>query len=279
MKRASLIAMAIIFLLTASGHAAERRCKSINQKKGKVYTIKAALHKATHIQLPERLMLPPEGGDRDLWDIAGQGHHVMVKPNSAEPQGAKTNLVLVTESNTAYHFELVRVPFNQAYSCVEIKDAAPFFKNAEAGNDFRGNYRTREEMAQMDLEQQILSLEQALAKERKMNTERIDAVISKYRSMIYTRYSWSEGMGFKGSNLITDVWDDGRFTFIRVKPDHRGMLAAKAEIDGKEEMLEYKPDSEYMYKISGIFPKFTLVYGEKNKVTVKRKDNQSNGVY
>jgi hypothetical protein len=104
-------------------------------------------------------------------------------------------------------------------------------------------------------------------------------VITKYRAMIYTRYEWSAGMGFKGGDLVTDVWDDGRFTFIRVKEDHRGMLAAKAEVDGQEEVLEYKPDSNNVYKISGIYPKFTLVYDKKNKVSVTRRDNQSNGVY
>ena len=260
--------------------AADGKCKTINFKKGGVYTIKAALYKGTHIQLSERLLFPPQAGDSDLWTIEGTGHHVMVQPNSAEAQGKRTNLTLITESNTAYHFELQRVPFAQAYSCVVIKGTNKFFEQTEPqATGFSGNYQTPEEKNQMVLQSRIAQLQQQLAAAKKIESESLDAVIAKYRTMIYTRYKWSDGAGFKGKKLVTDVWDDGRFTYIRSTPDHRGLLAAKAEVDGKEEMIEYKPDSDYIYKIAGIFPKFTLIYGENNKVTVQRRDNQSNGVY
>jgi type IV secretory pathway VirB9-like protein len=279
MKRGILISLLLVCMAATAAAAADSKCKTINYKQGGVYTIKAALHKGTHIQLPERLMFPPQAGDSDLWTIEGNGHHVMVQPNSAEFQGAKTNLTLITESNTAYHFELQRVPFNEAYSCVVIEGAAKFFEstNSQSGPD--GQYRTPTEQAQLELQNKVLELQQALTRERTVSSERIDDVVAKYRSMIYTRYKWSGGSGFKGTDLVTDVWDDGRFTYIRVHADHRGMLAAKAQIDGKEEMIEYKPDSDYVYKISGIFPQFELLYGQNNKVTVKRRDNQSNGVY
>ena len=271
----------MLFLLqAATSFAADGKCKTINFKQGGVYTIKAALYKGTHIQLSERLLFPPQAGDSDLWTIEGTGHHVMVQPNSAQPQGKRTNLTLITESNTAYHFELQRVPFAQAYSCVVIKGTNKFFEQTEPqATGFSGNYQTPEEKNQMVLQSRIAQLQQQLAAAKKIESESLDAVIAKYRTMIYTRYKWSDGVGFKGKKLVTDVWDDGRFTYIRSTPDHRGLLAAKAEVDGKEEMIEYKPDSDYIYKIAGIFPKFTLIYGENNKVTVERRDNQSNGVY
>jgi type IV secretory pathway VirB9-like protein len=88
--------------------------------------------------------------------------------------------------------------------------------------------------------------------------------------MIYARYEWKEP--------VTDVYDDGRFTYIRFKKDNRGLLAVTAEIDDKMEMVQYELDSENVYSVAGIFPKFILKYGQ-TKVTVTRKDNLSNGVY
>lgn len=277
------ITISLLALISANtAWADDESCKIIHYKPGKVYTIKAALYKGTHIQLPERMLFPPQPGDGELWTIEGKGHHIMVQPNSAEWQGAKTNLTVITESNKSYHFELQRVKFDQAYSCVTVTEKGKFFEKMAMNGSTAGNgrsYQTPDERAQGAMQQQIGELQQALLAERELSTERINGVISKYRSMLYTRYDWTEGTGFKGSDLLTDVWDDGRFTFIRVKKDNRGMLAAKAEIDGKEEMIEYKVDSDCVYKISGIYPKFKLIYDKTNSIEVTRRDNQSNGVY
>ncbi|GAB6909737.1 hypothetical protein JCM12296A_55850 [Desulfosarcina cetonica] len=276
MKRTFLVVLVLIGGLPFTV-LAERGCKTIHFKPGGVYTINAAMYKGTHIQLPMRLLFDPVAGDSDLWTVEANGHHVMVQPNCEEAQGARTNLTLVTEDNTSYHFELHRVAFNQADTCVIIEEEGKFFdRNQESGGD---NYLTTEERKQIELQQQVTTLKAALEKEKHLSGEKMDALLSKYRTSIYTRYEWSKGLGFKGSDLVTDVWDDGRFTFVRTKQDHRGMLAASAEVDGNAEMIEYKLDSDYVYRISGIFPKITLTYGKKNKVVVKRRDNATNGVY
>jgi len=247
-------------------------CKTINFKEGRVYVIKAALYKGTHITLPERLMLDPIPGNTALWNVEGNGHHVMVQPNSSQPQARETTLTLITEDNTSYNFLLRRVAKDPDI-CVTIKKGASFFQGAKVGS-----YKTPNERENMILEKQLSELQNALEQE-KTRTERItDDLLRKYRSFIYTRYNWSKGTGFKGENLISDVYDDGRFTFIRVVPDQRGVLAVTAEIDGKDEMIEYQLDSGRIYRISGIYPKVTLKYGA-SMVTVTRKDNQSNGVY
>ena len=59
--------------------------------------------------------------------------------------------------------------------------------------------------------------------EKKKTDQRLDEVLERYRSHIYTRYEWGEASVFKGKALVSDVFDDGRFTYIRVVPDHRGV--------------------------------------------------------
>lgn len=249
-------------------------CKKVHFKAGRVYLIKAALYKGTHITLPERLMLDPVAGS-ELWTVEGNGHHIIVQPNSAEPEGRETTLTLIGESNTSYNF-ILRRDSKRADTCVTVETAQKFFKNVQGKPN--GDYKTPQESRQAALEWQTAELQRTLKEERTLSERRIDDVLKKYRSFIYTRYKWTEGMGFKGAKLVTDVYDDGRFTFIRVTPDQRGMLAVSAKIDGKQEMIQYNLDSDYTYKISGIYPEFNLKYG-KSKVKVTRKDNKSNGAY
>ena len=272
MKKVILVLIAFMFLTPAAYASDAGGCKTINFKEGRVYVIKAALYKGTHITLPERLMLDPVPGNNALWNVEGNGHHVMVQPNSSQPQGRETTLTLITEDSTSYDFILRRVS-KDSDICVTIKKGASFFQGAKAGG-----YKTPKERKYIILEQQITELQSALHEEKTRTERTLDDTLRKYRSFIYTRYNWSKGKGFKGENLISDVYDDGRFTFIRVVPDQRGVLAVSAEIDGEEEMIEYQLDSGRIYKISGIYPKFTLQYGA-SMVTVTRKDNRSNGVY
>lgn len=291
MTAARLVCLLLVLIASqaAADQDAEESCQTIHYQEGDVYSIKSALYKGTHITLPERLLFPPQAGNAALWTIQGNGHHIMIQPNSEKPQGAKTNIVLITESNTSYHFVLHRVDFNAAQSCVIIKNKAEFFQNAikpEDGSMTSATYKTpcekREPALQSEinaLQQELVRLKTEVVQAQKLSDERINSVISKYRSMIYTRYEWSKGSGFKGRNLLTDVWDDGRFSYLRVRADHRGMLAITAEIDGRQEMLEYQVDSENIYKISGIYPELILVYDKKNKVKVVRRDKESNGVY
>lgn len=247
-------------------------CKNIKYKKGRVYQINTQLYKGTYIKLPERLSMNPITGNELLWDVEGNGHHVMVKPNSNQAEGAETTLTLITQSNKSYNFILKRVVKNPD-TCVVIDETGQFFKGIGAAS-----YKTPDEQEILGLEHEIAVLNQQLIKQKKLSDKITDDAIKKYRSFIYTRYKWGKGRGFKGSNLILDVYDDGRFTFIRVADDQRGVSAITAEIDGKQEMIDYRFDAENIYKIAGIYPLFNLKYG-KSSVTITRKDNLSNGVY
>lgn len=251
-------------------------CRTIHHKEGRVYVIKSALYQGTHIKLPEKLLIDPIPGDADLWTVAGDGHHIMVQPNSAEAQGKRTTLTLIDKNNVSYNFQLIRVSAKDKFDiCVTIKNTNKFF---EGKKELTSSYQTQGEINQKMLEDRIRHLQAGLSLEKKRSEQKIDAVLKKYRSFIYTRYQWKDGKGFKGKGLVTDVYDDGRFTFIRVVPDNRGMMTVSAKIDGKKEIIEYVAESDTVYRISGIYPEFNLRNG-KSDVKINRRDNQSNGVY
>ena len=98
----------------------------------------------------------------------------------------------------------------------------------------------------------IAALQRKIADNQDLTDRRIENALIKYRSMIYTRYEWKNGTGFR-KGIVSDVYDDGRFTIIRMKKDNQGLMAVTAEIDGKKEMLEYKPEGDNMYKIVGVY--------------------------
>jgi len=265
-----IISIVLVFSFVTVGLASEKNCKTIKWRKGKVYVIKGAMYRGTHITLPEKLLQPPICAN-ELWTCDGELNHILVMPSSAEKEGEETTMTVITESNTSYDFILKRVDKNPD-TCVMIKDHPSYF-NKEVSD-----YKSPEEKKSELLESKITELNKEITEKDLLINKRIEGSLRKYRSYIYTRYTWSKGSGFMGKKLISDVYDDGRFTFIRFTADNRGLLAVTAEIDGKKELIEYKKDSTNIYKICGIYPKFILKYG-KSKVTVKRQDNLSNGTY
>jgi len=268
----TILSISIFLGVGADAHAAG--CKIIKAKGNSYYHIKAQLHQYTHIELPERFMGAPLTGNDSLWDPDGQGNHIMIKPNSTEPEGKKTTLTVIgAETNKAYKFIVTRVNA-KADTCVIVKEGnTSAFKNDEVAN-----WKSPKEREIMALEQGMAELQRQLQQEQAISAKRAEQALIKYRTYVYTRYNWDKGSGFMGKDLISDVYDDGRFTYIRFQEGNRGLLAVTAEVDDKMEMVESKLDSENIYKIAGIYPKFILKYG-KSKVTVKRKDNLSNGVY
>ena len=269
-KIISLSTLLIIsfFIITEIYAQDPESCRTIYHKEGKIYEIKAAMYNGTYIKLPTKMLIDPVVGDSGLWTVEGDGHHVMVQPNSAHPLGKRSTLTLVDSQNISYNFKMVRVDQEEVFdTCITLKTNPKFFKGGKLST-----YQTPEELVDKIQKQKIKELERRLKEEVASSEKKIDGLLKKYRTFIYTRYGW------KNYNTVTDVYDDGRFTFIRLKPGHKGLLAVNAKVDNKKEMIEWKPQSETLYRISGIYSEFELKYG-KSLVSVKRLDNQSNGVY
>ena len=267
---------AIILLTFAVLPAAAQEvtyCKKIYWKPNAVYRLKGVLHQDIHIVLPERMMAGtrPIAGNEDLWDPLAGGTHVWVKPNSNEPEGRETTLTVIGESNTSYEFILTRVG-SDPDKCVTI------YRDEIRKISGLADYKPPIEKDTESLQERIKALEAKLQQGHSEQGARVSDALKKYRGLIYTRYKWSEGTGFMGKNLVRDVYDDGRFTYIRVADANRGLLAVTAEIDGKKEMIEYQHDTNEVYRIAGIYPKFDLKYAD-SEVSIERRDNSSNGSY
>src|SRR6185369_10409500 len=103
-------------------------------------------------------------------------------------------------------------------------------------------------------------------RERNDNLERQSRDNMKaYRKKLNSNYAWRSGLFSRWSGgEVESVYDDGRFTYVRMKDGAQGLVSITGEVDGKPMLLEYSYDSPTRtYQISGIFPKFVLRSGEQ----------------
>lgn len=263
----SLSAAAVIAGLPATSFAADAAaCSTIQWQPNRVYVLRAKLHHAVHIVLPEPMSGKPVWGNPDLWTVDGQSTHVFIKPtNSDNAEGASTSLAIVGQSNTSYDFTIRRVR-DTADDCVYIKkDGALISSDTD--------WRTQEEKQKASLQKQIETMQKQITEGREAAQQQANAAVDEYRGRVYTAYEWGKGKGFMGKEVISDVWDDGRFTFIRVTQDNKGLMQVTAGIDGRDEFIEYDYDSnKKLYTLAGLYPTLTMHY-DKSTIKITRKSD------
>ena len=247
------------------------KCKVINWSQDRIYTIKSGLHKATHVIFPEPIVAGPVVGNKDLWDVERMANHLFVKPNSESPEGSETTITVIGESNTSYEFLINRDASPEA--CIRINKPGKF------GDKSSVSFFPPDNRNPAILNKRISELESRLSKEKNERCDEIDKTLDNYRDHIYTRYSWPYQGGFFSEGFLSDVWDDGRFTYIRVNSDNKGLVTVSAKVNGKKEFIEYKYNSDKKeYKMSGIYEELVLQYSGKT-IRVKRGDPCSTGGY
>lgn len=267
----------LLLLFSASVNAANIECQPLGHEDGKIHDIKAEIHKYTHIQLPENVMndTKPLVGNSELWTTDAAGPHIYIKPTSELKPGQETSLHVVGASGRAYDFTIKRVG-DLKNSCYYVSDGILFNKDQRAAMKLQSTNSNTAELATLWKDKYM--------QEKRQNNDDVNVAIRdalrKYRYQIYTRYNWDKGGdGFIGDDLISDVYDDGRFTYIRVFNQNKGIMTVEAELAGQTEMIEAKYDTmNKMYTIAGIYPKFTLKYAD-TQVNISRADSKTQGEY
>lgn len=235
-----------------------QQCQIINWIGNRVYTIKGGLNMATHLVFPEPA-LDVIVGNKTLWTEEHQANHVFIKPNTNNEEGRQTTLTYIGQSNTSYEFILQRVADDSITPCVIVTRQGSLLNDA-AWNNFQNR------------DQQLLKLlvEQFAQQKQQIIAQQQNA-LDKYRGSIYTGYKWYSSGYWFGSSFVSDVYDDGRWTYIRVSNDKKGVMAIYGVIGGKKSLLQFSYDANtLMYRLSGIFPQIILAYG-KDTVTINRQ--------
>ena len=257
----------LLIIITVTGYAEGEQCRLINYEKHKFVRIKSRLHHGTHIELPEILIARPVTGNRDLWVVEGENRHIFVKPNEpGTEEGGSTTITAVSQSNRAYHF-LVERSDNDFDLCVVITHDGEFLPEGA----FSGFTRRNGEQTAL-YQEQINALQIRLGEEEQATAEKVNAALDEYRTQLFTDYSWKGGRTPYGKELVTDVYDDGRFTYIRVRHNLDGVMSLFADNNGKEQFIDYKYDEhKRIYIVTGIYNRIYMKADAKTQIVIARR--------
>ena len=259
-----LLLMVLSMNVLAEGEA----CRVVNYEKHKFVRIKSRLHHGTHIELPELLVARPVTGNRDLWDVEGENRHIFVKPNDpGTKEGSSTTITAVSQSNRSYHFMVERSD-DDFDLCVVISQDGGFLPQGA----FSGFARRNDEQTALYREQ-LNALQIRLDEEEHAHAEKISAAIDEYRTQLFTGYSWKGGRPPFGKELVTDVYDDGRFTYIRVRHNLEGTMSLFAADNGKEQFIDFKYDeNKRLYIVTGIYKRIYMKADAKTQIVISRRE-------
>ncbi|MFW5400284.1 TrbG/VirB9 family P-type conjugative transfer protein [Yersinia sp. 1252 StPb PI] len=271
-KTLSLLAVTAAFTYS---NAEAAQCRVVSWKENMVLNVNSALYLGTRVQLPEgtQIVTSEPKNSNILWDVDGAANQILIRPTSAEVGGEKTMATVFLTNGQALDIEATRVPASQNMACVVINGNS----NGILSRSDRSAINSYSSSGMADAGAMRSQLnEMRLNSESDKRTAVMDA-LRKYRYHIFTRYNWSTGKGFAGKNIISDVYDDGRFTYIRLSNPNRGLMAVQAEVGGKKAIVPTKYDDAYaIYSMSGIYPKFTLTL-DGVELEINRADNATNG--
>ncbi|SON51506.1 TrbG/VirB9 family P-type conjugative transfer protein [Vibrio tapetis] len=254
-------------------------CQPLDHKPGEIISVKTAKYMGGRIQLPSNLISAPSVSNPHLWDVEGVvgSNQIMVKPNSSSKEGISTMIYAFTDDGSVYDIMATRTTTKQNQPCVLV-NAGRGTMNKEQQQAISTFVLSKNKTAPVmmnsgrvqDLEKQLATIKsQSLDKQKRAV---IDA-LRKYRYRIYTRYEWTSQDSFVGNNIISDVYDDGQFTYVRLSNPSRGILSIETEIGGKAAIAPTKYDDAYgMYKVTGIYANLRLRIDDV-VIEVTRTDN------
>lgn len=278
-KQINVVSAAFLMMVAASAQAAN--CRIIHWKPDTVIQINSAINLGTRVELPADNITDPVRSS-DLWNAEGAANQVMIKPNSREQEGRTAVIRAWTADGAAYDIVANRVEqASRNDVCVKVVADGMFFTpGARAALGQQSVMASRGSAA---ANAQVLQMQQQLSQvRREAEDDKRKAVMEalrRFRYHVYTRYQWNQGKGFAAQDLISDVYDDGRFTYIRLHQPNRGLLSVETQVGEKNAIVPTKYDDAYgMYVISGIYPQFTLKVDDA-QVSIARADGQTNGAF
>lgn len=272
---------AVASVLLASNLASAETCRVVKWHESKPLKIYAGLYKHVHVILPSSLSMNPVNAN-SLWDAQGKGQHLFISPTSDDKLGKKTTISALTDDGNSYDF-IAEVNEDKFSACVRIVSKS-VLSNAQL--DALGQRSITSLANTQELQNKIKTMEKryfALVKKAEEDKkEAVKQAVRKYRFHIYTRYQWKSSTGrrsFVDHNLLSDVYDDGRFTYLRLSNDNKSLPAIEAVVNGKPEFIEAKYDEVAdLYRVVGIYPALSLKLND-DEIKVKRMDKATRGEF
>lgn len=281
MKLKYFLPIATILALSGTNATASdaKPCRIIDWQVSAPVTVYTTLYSHVMITLPSHLDGDPISPN-PLWTVQGAGKYLFIAPTNSDELGKKTTVSAITKDGQAYSF-IVKQDDSKFNSCVNIQ-SKQFMSTAQAKRMSKRNISADG----VDYSLQVDALKKQLAavinRSSEEKAEAVKQAIRKYRYQTYTRYRWKGKSGSKSfldTEFISDVWDDGRFTYLRLTNDNKGLPVVEAQVNGEPEFIEAKYDElADLYRVVGIYPGMSLIYGD-DRINISRLDKTTRGEF
>lgn len=254
-KLALVIGTLLLSNLSFSAYAHE--CSTVNYKAGDVVHVSSAQNLGTRISLPANLIKPPVITNARLWDIGGETgtNQIVVSPNSNNKLGNKAMVFAFADNGKVYDIMVTRVAQKAHQPCVTINERPNFF--------FAPTPEKK-------------PAPKPVAKVEPKTTPKLEkgALVSGSGDAAYpqmfTQYKWDKKKEVYPQNLIADVYDNGRTTFIRLANRHQGSLLVETKIGNKNTLIPVSHNDDYsIFSVNGVYGRFDILVGNSN-ITVTR---------
>ena len=210
--------------------ATEPGAKTIQYGEKDVVKLKTKVRFTTLIVLPQNeQILDFIVGDREFWQINGNQNFAMVKPSK---EGAMTNLNLITASGNVYTFVV--------QECSELPHSEPdqkVFIQPKEESMLTGTTKAPRFVPASDLDiykNQLNFAKEETERIKKDADARVDREVAKFVDNLNMSYKFDPD---KAPFHAEAIYTDGKFTFIRLKPDETPTLYEIRE--GKPNLVNF----------------------------------------
>ena len=255
------IMLALPFILASSSVMAIS-CEGLNYRSGDVISVNTSSRLGTRIELPSNLTERPMITNAQRWDVLGDvgSKHIMIAPVDNEKGGESTMIFAFTEGGKAFDIRADRVlNDNKNDSCVIVGSKSKFSRAS-------GYKQPVKPVTQSVVAQPI----EQVKKPTEVDTKQvINNAVKEYQKLIFTNYKWKQSGSFFGEAVLSDIYDDGRQTFIRLNKPHQRNITIETINKNSSMFHDIEVVGDNLVSFDGVYTKFVVSIAD-TKVNVTR---------
>ncbi|AIW17502.1 TrbG/VirB9 family P-type conjugative transfer protein [Vibrio tubiashii] len=244
-----------LVLSAMSSAALAYDCQGMNYQSGDVITVNTSSLLGTRIELPSSLVELPLVTNAQRWDVLGDvgSKHIMLAPINNEKGGESTMIFAFTKDGKAFDIRADRVLTNDKNdSCVIIGNRSKFSRASTYKQPLSENVAIpappKKEVVPTPKKKPVTVDTQKL----------VSKAMKDYQQQIFTNYKWKQSGSFFGENVLSDIYDDGRQTFIRLNKPNQRNVTVETILNGNATSQPVNVVGNNLISVYGVYTKFVI---------------------
>lgn len=248
--------------MPAQPHGTLAACRVVLLPPGTRETIQANVNVGTRIQFPgevKTFQVDTPG----LWDGSAKDDSLFIRPKTTDPDAAATGVSVFLANGRKFDFVVERTDA-LPNRCVLVADFPPSPAAAHATDSKpRRPARLSSRATAQLLARQQEQFDQQLAEMRRQIESQARDRIKAFQYAINTRYAWAGNPNSPDEReLISAVYDDGRFTYVRIATSAFGLPSLAASLNDKDVLVHYTYDDlTGVFTVQGLYDRLRVRLG------------------